>query len=156
MDALGYNLVDGHLGASAKQLQVGTVWCTSTGTITQGQVLILHVGGTVPTGYDKVWKLSDANETGDRGVMVAQTTVVPSGGGLVPVIRGGHVVASAWGLTSSAAITAGARVASSATSGTIKEGSDTYDSANCTFGLCVVAFSGATSDGEVLWDDIQT
>lgn len=147
-----YRRVDGLYGTSDKRLLTATVWADAA-TYTAGQVLIINTSGNPgPTGYNYTWKKSDANDTGLAGVVAAESVVLPSGGGTIKVYHGGTISGASHGLTSAAAIAVGERVSSSSTSGTIKKVTTTDAEGNQSYGTCVTAFSGATSDGAVEWE----
>lgn len=148
-----YNLIDGLYGVAPTRVIRRTVWADAA-TYTAGQVLIVNRSGTPGTGHIRTFKKSDVDDTGLMGVICAESKTLPTGGGTIEVIAGGTIAGATYGLTSAAAIAAGARVSSSSTSGTIKAVTTTPAVGNQSYGTCIVAFGAADTSGTVEWDPV--
>lgn len=148
----GARKLDGFTGVTDTEIETATVWFSGT-SVTAGNVLILDTNATLPTGYDVAWKVCTTANTGLGAVIAAQTiSSGPSTGSAIKVYVSGHLTGATHGIIAdSGAISKGALVSTSATSGALGTATGTYGAAvgNSVIGVCTKAFTASTADGEI-------
>lgn len=153
--AEGYTTTDGTSGGSTtnpdsfrRQTQV---WFSGTSG-TAGQVLMLDTAATLPTGVSQAFKVcTGADDSPLGGLILAETfTGGPSTGTLVKVwVEGTGFNYATHGLAAVGAISVGATVGVSTTTGLIKSSAT---AGVCAIGICTTAYTnvaGVYRDGTI-------